>query len=127
MFSLVEMNRDTDGFPQVESRDCLRASAIIGESWDSGLLLGNFGTLFSSFGKPYCNRLLTVLYRASFAPFSRTKGTFLCAANRACNSLAGRFAVLAVARFLPRTGLLFDSHGILLGNNLCFVDSLPKT
>ncbi len=61
---------------------------------------GNFGALLSRFGKPDRNRLLATFYSATFAPFSRTEGAFLLAANRAFNSLTSRLTVLAATRFL---------------------------
>jgi len=63
--------------------------------------------------KAQLQSLAYAFYSTTLAPFSRTKGPFRFAANCTFHRLTGRFAVLAAARFLARTGTLSSCHHIL--------------
>jgi hypothetical protein len=75
----------------------------------SGVFLRNFCPFFTRLRKAYSNRLLSALYFAALAGFSRTKRAFFLATHRTLDTLASGLSIL-----FPSTGTFLLWHDFLL-------------
>src|ERR1700730_10619449 len=70
----------------------------------AGFLPGHFGSLFARLGKADCDGLLTTLYRAALATFSRFERSALFPVHRALNTSTGGVSVSTSPGCATRTG-----------------------